>query len=368
METHIPPWTVDVNRYPKSFRGSLLDFCSTLLTVLYGMESAWRQFHPPRLPEIQKALQPFNERLRIARSVFEPAVSGFRKEPVPSQLLQSAEKTGKSMSRLLHIDSPHTAAVDMLKAMHQHCRALECLYPLISVLPPVGRYFLESAVRQQVDDYAPVSGNKNDIGLFMNRNNGYCFYVPETYDGKAAWPLIVALHGGSGNGNDFIWFWMREARTRHYLLLAPTAAGRTWSFRDMTDADAILKTIEMITNRWRVDRSRMLLTGMSDGAIYTLNWGLDKESPFSALAPMAGVLHPVDLSFATGKLIYMVHGTLDWMFPVSYARQAFTILKQAGAKIVFRETADLSHTYPREENAAILTWFDDTSGGISDGI
>lgn len=31
-------------------------------------------------------------------------------------------------------------------------------------------------------------------------------------------------------------------------------------------------------------------------------------------------------------------------------------LRAAGAKVVYREIADLSHTYPREENAAIMDW------------
>ena len=32
-------------------------------------------------------------------------------------------------------------------------------------------------------------------------------------------------------------------------------------------------------------------------------------------------------------------------------------LKEAGAAVVYREIADLSHTYPRDENARILDWF-----------
>ena len=45
------------------------------------------------------------------------------------------------------------------------------------------------------------------------------------------------------------------------------------------------------------------------------------------------------------------------MFPVALAREAAQVLEEAGAKLVFRELPDLSHTYPREENAKILDWF-----------
>ena len=37
---------------------------------------------------------------------------------------------------------------------------------------------------------------------------------------------------------------------------------------------------------------------------------------------------------------------------------AFDTLVKHGADVLFREVPDLSHTYPREENARILEWFD----------
>ena len=57
-----------------------------------------------------------------------------------------------------------------------------------------------------------------------------------------------------------------------------------------------------------------------------------------------------------GLPVYLVHGALDWMFPVSMARGAQRALTAAGAKVVYREIADLSHAYPREENSAMLDW------------
>ena len=75
------------------------------------------------------------------------------------------------------------------------------------------------------------------------------------------------------------------------------------------------------------------------------------------------MLHPGNLvngnlERAAGARIYLVHGTRDWMFPIATARLAARELRDAGADVTFREIADLSHTYPREENAHILEWFD----------
>ncbi len=59
---------------------------------------------------------------------------------------------------------------------------------------------------------------------------------------------------------------------------------------------------------------------------------------------------------ARSRCIYLVHGGLDWMFPVKVARVAAETLRDAGADIHYREIEDLSHTYAQEENANILDW------------
>jgi len=57
-----------------------------------------------------------------------------------------------------------------------------------------------------------------------------------------------------------------------------------------------------------------------------------------------------------GLPVFLVHGKLDWMFPVQVARQTREALSAAGAEVTYRELDDLSHTYPREINAEMLRW------------
>ena len=83
--------------------------------------------------------------------------------------------------------------------------------------------------------------------------------------------------------------------------------------------------------------------------------------PFTHLAPACGVLHPCLLAEggierARGRPIYLVHGALDWMFPVDTARMAQRGADRGGGRVVYREIEDLSHTYPRDENPRILDW------------
>jgi phospholipase/carboxylesterase len=129
------------------------------------------------------------------------------------------------------------------------------------------------------------------------------------------------------------------------------------------DAGPLDAMVAFVRERWTVDPDRILVTGLSDGATYALLYGLRAEAPCTALAPISGVLHPAN--FSNGNLerarerrIYLVHGALDWMFPIGLARAAAEELQKAGARLEFREIEDLSHTYPREENARILAWLD----------
>ncbi len=58
-----------------------------------------------------------------------------------------------------------------------------------------------------------------------------------------------------------------------------------------------------------------------------------------------------------GLPIYLVHGALDWMFPIDMARTANSGID--GGRVQRSRSAkspDLSHTYPRDENPRILDW------------
>ena len=214
-------------------------------------------------------------------------------------------------------------------------------------------------MQRETDVPTGVIHARNDTG----ERGGFSVYVPEDYDPARAYPLVMALHGGSGHGRLFLWSWLREARGRGVILVAPTAMGDTWSLMEPdVDSAHLAQVLEEIAQRWLVDRTRLLLTGMSDGGTFTLLSGLDDQSPFTHLAPVAASFHPLLLTMAaprrvTGLPVYLVHGALDWMFPVSIARTAQRALTAAGARVTYREIADLSHAYPREEGSAILDWF-----------
>jgi phospholipase/carboxylesterase len=258
--------------------------------------------------------------------------------------------------------------IAVFRALRHAPRAQEALYPLAEKFPPVSEFFTDPARRDDANLLARLAEPaRPDTGIMHDHNEpgsrgGFSLYVPEYYRPERAWPLVMALHGGSGNGRGFLWSWLRDARSFGAILVAPTATGSTWALMgDDTDTPNLGRIVDLVRERWNVDPARLLLTGMSDGGTFCYVTGLESASPFTHLAPVAATFHPLmaemaDAERLRGLPIYLVHGRLDWMFPVQVARQTQAALSAAGADVTYKELDDLSHCYPREMNPAILNW------------
>jgi phospholipase/carboxylesterase len=340
-----------------------------LLRCLETLGLIARHFDPSEFHALMQAAGTPDAALRAARAQ-------WRNEPsagdVGGRLAAASDAALAAFDELrAALDSGDVRAV--FRALRHPPRAQEALYPLAPLIPAVNRFFLDPALRGDTEALARAMQppRHGETGVFHVDNDpgsrgGYSLYVPETYTAERPWPLVVALHGGSGNGRAFLWSWLREARSSGAILVAPTArgnsAGATWALTgEDNDTPNLARIVADVRARWSVDPRRLLLTGMSDGGTFCYVSALGADSPFTHLAPVCAAFHPMLLSVADaerlrGLPVYLVHGVLDWMFPVEMARQAETALVAAGANVAYTEIDDLSHTYPREVNAPMLAW------------
>ena len=340
-----------------------------LLQTLDALEKAARYLHPPLIHGLRRTLAPLAPALEDGLRAFETGAAGAGENGAVRQLGEAGRLAREALGLFLDGSPGPDATRRVLMSLRMHARAQAALYPLHTALPPVNRYFLEPALWPRAESLDPDPAPLARVGVHDAHNaedqrGGFTFYAPEWLLPDKPRPLVVVLHGGSGHGASFLWTWLREARSRGFFLLSATSRGPTWSLHGADlDAEPLDSMIAFVSERWPVDPARILVTGLSDGATYSLLYGLRTSAPCSAIAPVSGVLHPVNfangnMQRARGRRIHLVHGRLDWLFPVGLARAAAEELERAGADLVYREIEDLSHTYPREANDAILSWFD----------
>jgi phospholipase/carboxylesterase len=337
-----------------------------LLQALDALEFIARHLNPPDFDAVMEAAGTPDQALQAVRLRLANWTEPFA--GMATALAAASDAALAAFKGLRAVQDGNGELLDVFRALRHAPRAQEALYPLAARLPPVSNFFIDPALREDSDVLARVAAPANpDTGIFHHDNEpgsrgGHSLYVPEYYTPDRSWPLVMALHGGHGHGRAFLWSWLRDARSRGAILVTPTATGPTWALMgEDTDTPNLGRILQSVRQRCNVDPERLLLTGLSDGGTFCYVTGLESTSPFTHLAPVAAAFHPLMAGVADAERlrrlpVYLVHGRLDWMFPVEVARHAQQALSIAGAAVTYRELDDLSHTYPREINAAILDW------------
>jgi phospholipase/carboxylesterase len=345
------------------------DIVAVLPPLLQSLEALGfiaRHLNPPDFDEVMRAAGTPDQDLQSVRPRLEDWPEPFAYLRAP--LSAASDAVLAAFAGLRAVQHGNGDLVSVFRALRYAPRAQEALYPLAAKLPPVSEFFVDPALREDAGLKTRLAGPATDnTGIIHDHNEpgnrgGFSLYVPEYYTPDRAWPLVMALHGGSGNGRGFLWSWLRDARSFGAIVAAPTATGGTWALMgEDADTPNLARILDLVRSRWNIDSSRLLLTGMSDGGTFCYVSGLQSGSPFTHLAPVAATFHPLmaevaDAERLRGLPVYLVHGRLDWMFPVQVARQTREALSAAGADVTYRELDDLSHCYPREMNAAMLNW------------
>ena len=341
-----------------------------LLTALDALAYVGRHLHPPALADLVPGIRQFQAPVAAGLEAFREVDWPEHLTRFASHAERAGEETLQAFEGLANCLTQTNPVMGAYRAMSFNTRAVEALYPISAMLPPVSRFYLSDNYRAdevlQARLAAADAGAEN-VGVMHAANEptergGFSLYVPEYYDGSEPMPLVVALHGGSGHGRSFLWSWLKDARSRGVILASPSSREGTWSLMGQDlDSGTLDAIVARVSEHWRVDESRLLLTGMSDGGTFSYLSGLRSDSPFTHLAPIAASFHPMLVEVADADRlrnlpIYLTHGALDWMFDIEVARMARDALTRSGVNLTYREIGDLSHTYPREENDRILDW------------
>jgi acetyl esterase/lipase len=177
----------------------------------------------------------------------------------------------------------------------------------------------------------------------------YALYVPQGYDGSRPFPAVLFLHGSGERGDDGIkggQIGLGAAILAHperfpALVVLPQAS-KTWQ-ADSDDAKAALAALDDVTATYKVDPSRVALTGLSMGGSGT--WSIASAHPekFSAILPICGRGKPEDVGTIKGLPACIVVGDEDGLGTVQNARAMAQAIRDAGAMVQQIEYRAVGH-------------------------
>lgn len=192
-----------------------------------------------------------------------------------------------------------------------------------------------------------------------NPNDGF-LVLPSGVSATASIPLVVALHG-AGQGAIFSRTLLEaSAQSRGFALLAPGARGLTWdvmSYKYSYDVTFIDAALAWTFAQARIDTSRIVLQGFSDGASYAITLAAANGDLFTRAVINSPGYVPRSDSPAVGKLPYWFsHGRQDSILNIDGASRAIVpTLRKNGYDVTLVEF-DGGHEVPPSILSQALDW------------
>jgi S1-C subfamily serine protease len=204
-----------------------------------------------------------------------------------------------------------------------------------------------------------------ETGLFQRKTTAqdhtYWMYVPEDYNAKVSYALVVWLHPtGKFSDNDMKVIkttWEDFCSDNHMILVCPTTDGENgW---ETGDTEFVQETVKAATDGYNIDKRRIVAHGMGRGGQMALYLGFHNRALYRGVAstgaPLTG--NPKERVANQPLAFFLSVGDKD---PVRDAvKETAGKLRQNKFSVVYREMADVGHEYLDKETLAELArWVD----------
>lgn len=172
-------------------------------------------------------------------------------------------------------------------------------------------------------------------------------YLPQDFESKESWPLVIFLHGAGERGSDLTgaafhgpFREIREGREFPFVAVAPQCPDNTlW--------EAYQETLETMLEEWiatyHIDPNRVYLTGLSMGAYGSWSWGTLHPDRFAAIVPLCGSGDPNRASRLRGVPVWAFHGDQDDIVPLTGTSNMVEMLRRAGGNVRFTTCEGVGH-------------------------
>ena len=170
----------------------------------------------------------------------------------------------------------------------------------------------------------------SDTILHDGLERNYVMLVPASYEDGKRVPLVLALHGGGGDGERMcnLKGGVQElAEEVGFIVVCPDGIENHWNdgreldkwrahLEDIDDVGFLLSLIDHISDNYSIDAERIFVTGMSNGGKMSLRLACEAADTFAATATVIASL-PADLDCQPSEpiSILIMNGMEDPLVP-----------------------------------------------------
>lgn len=203
------------------------------------------------------------------------------------------------------------------------------------------------------------------VSKSFNNSHGeampYRLFIPQSYDKRKKYPLVLWLHGGAGRGNDnlkqisggntigsHVWTSSKNQLTNPCFVVAPQCpSGELWATLDTAEPTKrlklVLELLQGLKRAYNLDEQRFYVAGQSMGGFGT--WAIISQNLdiFAAAIPICGGGNETEAPKLTSMPIWAFHGEKDEAVSVERSRKMIAAIREAGGKAKYREYKGAGH-------------------------
>lgn len=199
------------------------------------------------------------------------------------------------------------------------------------ILIPMGLLILAGLACARGETRVPDKGVlSSDTILHDGLERSYVTLVPVSYEDDERAPLVLALHGGGGDGERMCRLEggvQEMAEVGGFIVVCPEGVENHWNdgreldkwrahAEDIDDVGFLLSLIDHISEGYSINPERIFVTGMSNGGKVSLRLACEAADIFAAAAPVIASL-PADLDCQPSEpiSILIMNGMEDPLVP-----------------------------------------------------
>jgi polyhydroxybutyrate depolymerase len=168
------------------------------------------------------------------------------------------------------------------------------------------------------------SGASNETFDFEGEERTYVLHIPPAYEGDAAVPLVLNLHGLGSNAQEQDRYSRLPAKADEegFILVTPQGQGPIgfWNISPGTagfanDVAFLTGLLDALEEQLCSDPARVYSTGISNGGLMSARLGCDLSERIAAFASVAGITFANDCAPAGPVSVLAFHGAADPIIP-----------------------------------------------------